>query len=73
MNDTLKIKWQNVQIKIRQVWKTMDKKSKNLFNQALIHGQSTCDGEDLLTECITWCKIFDIRCVTLRIEQHKEK
>ena len=33
MNDTLKIKWQNVQIKIRQVWKTMDKKSKNLFNQ----------------------------------------
>ena len=28
---------------------------------------------DLLTECIEWCKKFDIRCITLRIEKDKEK
>ena len=52
---------------------TENKKSTNLCKQALIQGQSTCDGEDLLTECITWCKKFDIRCVTLGIEKDKEK
>ena len=72
-SQTQKIKWQIVQRKIRQVRKTMDNKSTNLCKQALIQGQSMCDGEDLLTECITWCKKFGIRCVTLRIEKDKEK
>ena len=49
-SQTLKIKWQIIQRKIRQVRKTMDKKKSNLCKQALIHGQSTCGGEDLLTE-----------------------
>ena len=51
----------------------MDKKSTNLCKQALIQGQNMCGGEDLLTECIPWCKKFDIRCVALGIEKDKEK
>ena len=51
----------------------MDKKSTNICKQALIQGQSTCDGEDLLTECITWCKKLGIRCVTKETDTDKEK
>ena len=42
----------------------MDKQSANICKQALIQGQSTCDREDLLCECKTWCKKLGIRCVT---------
>ena len=70
-SQTLKIKWQIVQRKIRQVRKTMDKKSTNLSKQALIQGQSMCNREDLLTECIMWWKKFVIRCVTLGIEKEQ--
>ena len=51
----------------------MDKKITNLCRQELIQWQSTCGGEDLLTECIEWCKKLEIRCVTLGIEKDKEK
>ena len=37
-----------------------------------IEGQSKCRGEDLLTECIKWCKKFEIRCVLLGVEKDKE-
>ena len=30
----------------------------------LIAGKKTCTGEDLLNECIAWCKKLNIRCVT---------
>ena len=70
-SQTLKIKWQIIQRKIRHVRKTMSKQSTNLCKQALIEGQSTCGGEDLLTECIEWCKKFEIRCVTLGVEKEK--
>ena len=43
----------------------MDEQDANICKRALIQGQSTCVGGDLLTECITWCKKFDIRCVTM--------
>ena len=32
-----------------------------------------CGGEDLLIECITWCKKFGIRCVTMGTDPNKEK
>ena len=43
----------------------MDKQDENICKKALIAGQSTCGGGDLLTECITWCKKLKIRCVTM--------
>ena len=51
----------------------MDKHDENICKRALIAGQSICGGWDLLTECITWCKKFNIRCITLGIEKDKEK
>ena len=69
----LQIKWQRLLRKIKQVRKTMDKQSTNIFKQALIQGQSTCDGEDLLTEYLTWCKKLGIRCVTKGTDPDKEK
>ena len=36
----------------------------HICNQALIAGQNTCKGEDLLTECINICKELKIKCVT---------
>ena len=51
----------------------MDKQDANICKQALIQGQSTFGREDLLTECITWCKKFDIRCVTMGTDPNKEK
>ena len=37
-----------------------------------MYGKTMCGGRDLLTECITWCKKFDIRCVTMRTNPIKE-
>ena len=34
------------------------------MQEALVQGQSTFAGGDLLTECIEWCKKLNIRCVT---------
>ena len=36
----------------------------NLCTQALIAGEETCNGEDLLTECINICKQLKIQYVT---------
>ena len=58
-SQTLKMKWQIIQRKIRQVRKTMSKQSTNLCRQALIEGPSTSGGEYLLTECIEWFKKFE--------------
>ena len=44
--------------------KIMDEQDANICKRALIQGQSTCGGGDLLPECITWWKKFNIRCVT---------
>ena len=41
----------------------MGKPDTNLCKQALIEGQNTCNGEDLLTECINICKKLEILCV----------
>ena len=46
----------------------------NICKQALIQGRGTFDGEDLLTEFITWRKKFNITCLALGIEEkNKEK
>ena len=71
-SQTLQIKWQILLKKIKQVRKTMDKQSANICRQALIQGQSMCDGEDLLSECITWCKKLGIRCVTMGTERKRK-
>ena len=43
----------------------MDKCENNICKNVLIAGQETCAGEDLLNECIEWCKKLNIRCVTM--------
>ena len=48
----LPMKWKIVLAKIRTIAKTMGKPSDNLCRMALIEGQRTCNGEDLLTEYI---------------------
>ena len=50
--------------KIKQIRKTMDKNETNICRSALVEGQNTCAGEDLLNECKAWCKKLNIRCVT---------
>ena len=60
----LNMQWRIIQLKIRQVAKTMGKPDTNLCKQALKEGQNTCNGEDLLTECINICKKLEIPCVT---------
>ena len=40
--------------------KTMDKQDANTCKQALVQGQCMCGGGDLLTQCITQCKKFNI-------------
>ena len=50
--------------KIKQLRKTLDKEDDNICKKALIEGQYTCGGGDLLTECKEWCKKLNIRCVT---------
>ena len=72
-SQTLKIKWQILLRKIKQIIKKMDKQHTNICKQALIQAQSTCDREDLLTECITWCKKLGIRCVTKGTDTDKGK
>ena len=42
----------------------MGKPHTNLCKQALQEGQTTCKGEDLLTECIDISKKLEIACVT---------
>ena len=42
----------------------MGKPDTNLCKQALKEGQTTCKGEDLLTELINICKKLEIPCVT---------
>ena len=61
--------WRIIQRNIRQVAKTMGKSDDNMCKQALIAGQNTCNGGDLLTECITICKELNIQCVTRRTKQ----
>ena len=51
--------------KIKQVRKTMDKTENNICKSALVAGQNTCAGEDLLNECKEWCNKLNIRCVTM--------
>ena len=50
----------------------MDKQDANICKQTLIQGQGTRGGEDLLTECITRCKKFDIIYVTMGTNPIKE-
>ena len=69
----LKMKWHILQRKIRQVRKTMDKPDTDLYKQALIEGQDTCGGEDLLTECKEWCKKLKIQCVTKGVPNDIQK
>ena len=59
----LPMKWKIVQAKIRAIAKTMGKPSDNLYKRALIKGRNTCNGEDLLTECMDWCRRWNVRCV----------
>ena len=63
-SQTLHIKWQIIMKKIKQVRKTMDKTENNICKSALVAGQNTCAGEDLLNECKAWCNKLNIRCVT---------
>ena len=50
----------------------MEKLKDNMHNQALIAGKETCNGKDLLTECMNMCKQLNIQCVT-KGETNKEK
>ena len=43
----------------------MDKTELNICKSALIAGQNTCAGADLLNECKEWCNKLNIRCVTM--------
>ena len=63
-SQTLHIKWQIIMKKIKQVHKTMDKTENNICKSALVAGQNTWAGEDLLNECKAWCNKLNIRCVT---------
>ena len=51
--------------KIKQIRKTLDNKNDNIYKQALIQGQYTYAGGDLLTERKEWCKKLNIRCATM--------
>ena len=51
----------------------MDEQSANICKQALIQGQSTCDGEYLFSECIAWWKKLGIQCITMETDSNKEK
>ena len=58
---------------IRQVAKTLGKSDDNLCKQALLEGQNTSNGEDLLSECINICKKLNIPCVTKGETKQEEK
>ena len=45
----------------------------NTFKQALIEGQRTCKGEDLLTECKEWFKKLKITCLTEGVPKDVKK
>ena len=64
-SQTQHIKWQELLKKIKQVHETMDKSELNICKGALIAGQYTCPGEDLLNTCREWCNKLNIRCVTM--------
>ena len=51
----------------------MDKENNNICKNALVQGQSTCAGGDLLNECKKWCKKLNIRCVTRGTDPIPEK
>ena len=51
--------------KIKQLRKTMDKTENNICKSALVAGQLTRAGEDLLNECKEWCNKLNIRCITM--------
>ena len=36
----------------------------NMGRRALLNGKNTCKGQDLLTECETWCRELDLPDVT---------
>ena len=50
----------------------INSKDANICKQALIHGQSMFGGEDQLTECIMWCKYFDILFLTMGTNRIKK-
>ena len=60
-------------MKIGQVVKPIGKSDDNLCKQALIEGQNTYNGEDLLTECINICKKLNIPCVTKGEPEQEDK
>ena len=72
-SQTLHIKYQIILKRIKQIRKTLSKEDDNIAKKALIEGQYTCAGGDLLTECIEWCKKFKIRCVTRGTNPIKDK
>ena len=72
-SQTLKMKWQILQRKIRQVRKTMDKLNTNLCEQELLEGQGTCGGEYLMTENIEWCKKLNIPFLTKGVSKDIQK
>ena len=51
----------------------MDKENDNICKNALIQGQSTCAGGDLLNECKEWCKKLNIRFLTRGTDPIPEK
>ena len=62
-----------MQLKIRQVAKTMGKLKDNMCKQALIAEKETCNREDLLTQCMNICKKLNIQCVTEGEPNKEEK
>ena len=60
----LPMRWKIVHIKLRAIVKTMGKPEDNLCRKALLEGQKTCNGEDLLSECVQMCRRLNVRCVT---------
>ena len=69
----LPMKWKIVLEKLRAIAKTMGKPEDNLCRKALLEGQRTCNGEDLLSECVQLCRRLNLRCVTEGIHNALEK
>ena len=69
----LSMKWKIVKIKLGVIAKTMGKPDNNLWKQALLEGQQTCNNEDLQTECINMCERLKVKCVSKGEPNAKEK
>ena len=67
------MKWRIIQPKLRAIAIKMGKSKDELCSQALIAKQETCNGEDLLTECMNICKNLNAKCISQGVPNSKEQ